>query len=165
MPLVIESGSRTVMKMSTPPTGWTKDTTYNDYALRVTTGSVINRTTGESFSTVFKNYNNISVPAPGLSYSAVGSTLIDNAAMTTHNHTTFTHPGTLLTRRGGTGVTDVARTPAGAPVTFSNNPGGGGSHNHPIGTVAVTGSINEGGVNSEINLNIKYVDTIIAVRS
>jgi hypothetical protein len=153
------------MKMTTPPTGWTKDTTYDNYALRVTTGSVINRTTGESFSTVFKNYNSIGVPAPGLSYSAVNATVIDDAAMTTHNHTTITHPSALLTRRGGAGNTNVARTPAGAPVTFSNNPGGGGSHTHPIGTVAVTGSINQSGVNSEINLNIKYVDTIIAVRS
>ena len=151
--------------MTTPPTGWTKDTTYDNYALRVTTGSVINRTTGESFSTVFKNYNSIGVPAPGLSYSAVNATVIDDAAMTTHNHTTITHPSALLTRRGGAGNTNVARTPAGAPVTFSNNPGGGGSHTHPIGTVAVTGSINQSGVNSEINLNIKYVDTIIAVRS
>ena len=165
MALVIESGSRTIMKMTTPPTGWTKDTTYDNYALRVTTGSVINRTTGESFSTVFKNYNSIGVPAPGLSYSAVDATVIDNAAMTTHNHTTITHPTALVTRRPGAGVTSGAKTPAGAPVTFSNNPGGGGSHTHPIGTVAVTGSINQSGVNSEINLNIKYVDTIIAVRS
>ena len=86
MALVIESGSRTVMKNTTTPTGWTKDTTYNDYALRVTTGSVINRTTGENFSTVFKNYNNISVPAPGLSYSPVNSTTIDNDSMASHKH-------------------------------------------------------------------------------
>ena len=91
--------------------------------------------------------------------------MIDNAAMTTHNHITIPHPGTTVTRRPGAGGTNASKTPAAAPIQYNNNPGGGGSHTHPIGTVAVTGSINQSGVNSEINLNIKYVDTIIAVRS
>lgn len=147
--------------MTTPPTGWTKDTTYDDYALRVTTGSSVNRTTGESFSTVFKNYNNISVPGP-ITYSAVNATTITEATMVAHRHLGINHPGSTSTRRGGgTG------TGAGAPgaATTYGTAGSGASHTHPIGTVAVTGSINESGVNSEINLNIKYVDTIIAVRS
>jgi hypothetical protein len=162
MALVIPSGSRTVMKMTTPPTGWTKDTTYDNYALRVTTGSVVNRTTGESFSTVFKNYNSISVPGP-ITYSAVNSTTIDNASLVSHRHLGINHPGATSTRRGG-GSEDAVGAAAGPPITYT--PAGSGSgHTHPIGTVAVTGTINQGGVNSEINLNIKYVDTIIAVRS
>lgn len=167
MPLVIESGSRTVMRVTTPPTGWTKDTTYNDYALRVTTGSIINRTTGENFSTVFKNYNNISVPAPGLSYSPVGSTTIDNTSMVSHRHTATRHPGATVSRKFGLDYQDAVgtRAPTSTSVASSNNPGGGGSHNHPIGTIDATGSIQESGVNSEINLDIKYVDTIIAVRN
>ena len=147
--------------MTTPPTGWTKDTTYNDYALRVTTGSVVNRTTGESFSTVFKNYNSISVPGP-ITYSAVNATTIDLTSMTSHRHLGINHPGATSTRRGGSSG-QAAGAPASAP-TFGTA-GSGVSHTHPIGTVAVTGTINQGGVNSEINLNIKYVDTIIAVRS
>ena len=148
--------------MTTPPTGWTKDTTYNDYALRVTTGSVVDRTTGEFFSTVFKNYNSISVPGP-ITYSAVNSTTIDLNSMTSHRHLGINHPGTTVSRKGN-GNVGAAGAPAGAPVTFGTA-GAGASHTHPIGTVAVTGSINESGVNSEINLNIKYVDTIIAIRS
>jgi len=162
MALVIPSGSRTIMKMTTPPTGWTKDTTYNDYALRVTTGVIVNRTTGESFSTVFKNYNSISVPGP-ITYSAVNATTIGLTSMTSHRHLGINHPGTTATRRGAS-TQDGAAAPAAAPVTFGTA-GSGASHTHPIGTVAVTGNINQGGVNSEINLNIKYVDTIIAVRS
>lgn len=39
---VIPSGSRMVFQQSTAPLGWTKDTTHNNKALRIVSGSVVN---------------------------------------------------------------------------------------------------------------------------
>lgn len=168
MSLVIESGSRTIMKMTTPPTGWTKDSSFNDYSLRVVTGSVVNRTTGESFSTVFKNYADIVVTGPVA--ASVDATTISTSTMTAHQHfarhlgVTGSPTPAYSPRRGGTGSL-TGGGPINTSVQLLNNPGGGGSHSHPVGTLGVTGAINQGGVNASINLNIKYVDTIIAIRS
>lgn len=173
MALVIESGSRTIMRMTTPPTGWTKDTSFNDYALRVTTGSVVNRTTGESFSTVFKNYTNISVSGP-ITYS-VGATTITSTTMVSHAHIGRTAPTPALPtlqlgRRSGSPGTFAnvpgLATAAGASAVNINSPvSGGASHTHSIGTLALTGSIQLSGSPVSINLAVKYVDTIIAIRN
>lgn len=51
----IPSGTRMLFQQTAAPVGWTKDTTanLNDTALRVVTGTVGNRTTGDAFSTSF----------------------------------------------------------------------------------------------------------------
>jgi hypothetical protein len=161
MSLVIPSTSRTVMQMSTPPTGWTKDTSFNDYALRVTTGSVTNRTTGLNFSTVFKNYTNLVCSA--VTVFPVGTTTIDNTRTPVHVHfaTTF---GTSATRR-----TSPPATPSmGAPATATYATQGlSTSHGHPISTLALEApkTIVEEGTPASIDLAIKYVDVILAIRN
>ena len=49
---VIPAGSRMLFQQSTAPSGWTKDTTHNNKALRIVSGSVVNGGTVD-FSTAF----------------------------------------------------------------------------------------------------------------
>lgn len=162
MALVIESGSRTIMRMTTPPTGWTKDTSYNDYALRVTTGSVTNRTVGQAFSTVFKNYTNLTCTGP-VTFSVQGTTL-DNTTTPVHVHFART-VATTGSRRSGPTVTPMAGP--GQPTGVVQPTGSSAAHIHPSGTLAsAPGSpITQGGSPVSVDLAIKYVDVIIAVRN
>lgn len=163
MTLIIESGSRTIMQMTTPPTGWTKDTSFNDYALRVTTGSVSNRTTGHSFSTVFKNYTNL-VCTGTVTFSIAGRS-ITAAQMPEHIH--FAQEALQGLRRLSPSLTTpVAGLATDAAPTTYGPAGASAPHSHPTGTVAIQpGSfINVSGTPSSINLALKYADVIIAVR-
>lgn len=171
MSLEIVSGSRTIMVMTTPPTGWTKDTSFNDYALRVVTGSVVNRTVGEAFSTVFKNYTH-SVPGP-VTYT-VNATTLTAAQMATHLHIGRTAPTPIAPLLANRGPASAPTSPtfstvvasAGTPVppsptiNIDSPTAGGGSHTHPSGSVTLNGTIS-----GNINLAVKYIDCIIAVRS
>lgn len=163
MALIIETGSRTIMQMTTPPTGWTKDTSFNEYALRVTTGSVINRTSGHAFTTVFKTYNDLTCTGP-VTFT-VNSTTIDNTFNPTHVH--FVRTGATFANRR-TNPTPVNPQGAGNnQAGTSDSTGLSTGHNHPNGTLALASpsALNQSGSPVSINLNLKYVDVIIAVRS
>jgi hypothetical protein len=77
------TGTRMLFQQSVAPTGWTKDVSYNNYALRVTSGSV---TSGGSvpFTTAFS----AQTPSGSVSLSSVsiGSTAIDINQMPSHSH-------------------------------------------------------------------------------
>lgn len=157
MALVIPSTSRTTMQMTTPPVGWTKDTSYNEFTLRAVTGSVSTGGTSD-FSTVFSDYTTQPVSTGPVS---LGATTLTTTNLASHQHGRVSYPGPT-----GTG----ARLPSPAPispallsqvsVTVSENlTGGGGAHTHPIGTI--TCSSISGGLDFRIN----YVDVIIVTRN
>ena len=149
--------------MTTPPTGWTKDTSFNDYALRVTTGSATNRTVGQTFSTVFKNYTNLTCTGP-VSF-VVSPTTLDNIFTPTHAHFAISRAATANRR---TGTPSPAVPAAGPAQPGTEGPAGlSTAHVHPTGTLAVApgSNITQGGSPVSVNLAIKYVDVIIAVRS
>lgn len=54
IPSFIPSGSKTLFENSLAPTSWTKDTTYNNYTLRIVNGSVTNGGT-TTFSSILTN--------------------------------------------------------------------------------------------------------------
>lgn len=63
IPSFIPSGTKMVFNGTNSPSSWTKDTTYNDYSLRVVTGSV---TTGGStaFSSIMTQLNSSMTLSP-----------------------------------------------------------------------------------------------------
>jgi len=108
------AGTRTTFQQTTAPLGWTKETsaTYNDAALRFTTGTV--GTGGaDAFTTHF-----------GVSKSAAATTLTEGQ-IPPHVH------GSTLQRSGGSYTVSVN---AGAQHTTGNtdSTGGGGSHDHVL---------------------------------
>jgi hypothetical protein len=161
---VFPAGTALLFQQTAAPTGWTKVTTYNDYALRVVNGST---STGGSvaFSTAFASQ------AVSGSVGTSGATTLTTGQIPNHYHQVFTtgFAGTLgIQVKSGSSdgnqyaYTDVADLPqyttaAGSNSgTFANNDnGGGGSHTHSGGTFTGTA----------INLAVQYVDVIIATKN
>lgn len=110
--------TRMIFQQTAAPTGWTKDTTasLNDTALRVVTGSVVNRTDQSAFSTVFAK-------------TTTNSHTLTISQIPSHTHTyqNYNFPGNNTTTfaSGTTGA-------FGNKTTSSAGGGGGHSHNMDI---------------------------------
>jgi microcystin-dependent protein len=139
---VFPSGTRLLFQQTSAPTGWTKDTTHNDKALRVVSGAA---SSGGSvnFSTAFSSQN-------------VGSTTLTTSQLPAHGHDIFANSfaGNLKIVMGPLGpdgsfysVSDSGNdnSDSGA-VFYAASTGGGGSHTHSL------------------NIAVNYVDVIIATK-
>ena len=168
------SGTSMLFQQTNAPTGWTKQTTHNDKALRIITGTV--GTGGSSaFSTAFATPSvaggtvSGSPDASSLSVSISGN--IANHTLTTsqmpsHNHSRFYFGGSNPTKQvfgagGGINTTQFATN-----NNTIGNTGGGGSHNHSHNlSGSMSGNIGAGNLSvgaSTAAINVNYVDFIIA---
>ncbi len=153
----IESGSITVFRQTTAPVGWTKLTSYNDYAIRVVSGTA---SFGGSYS-----FSSTYVDRPGAGTVGTFSGSIGSGSSVVASHT---HPSGTLTTGPATlvapvGISNpVTRTIAISPETSVSyttaTAGSSVPHGHPVsfGTTTYTGN--------PINFSINYVDIIIAQR-
>lgn len=133
------SGTLMLFQQTAAPTGWTKQTTHNDKALRVVSGSA---SSGGSvaFTTAFASQS-VS--------GTVGSTTLTTTQIPSHSHGV---PAITGTDGGGndSGIAGYNNVAVTNTNTFSTNAAGsGGSHNHTFSGTA-------------INLAVSYVDLIIA---
>lgn len=152
------SGTLMLFQQTAAPTGWTKQTTHNDKALRVVSGTASSGGT-TAFSTVFANQTP-TITTSGLS---AGATTLSTAQMPSHNHAInwtssgaysagsgyiayYSESGGAIWREGGLNGTGGSTTSAGS----------GGSHSHSISGSATS---------SAITLNVAYVDLIIASKN
>jgi len=136
------SGTLMLFQQTAAPTGWTKQTTHDNKALRVVSGTA---SSGGSvnFTTAFASQ--------GVS-GTVGSTTLSISQIPSHNHSA----SRFVCGDGG----DAGDTAGYGYGTFSGNvgtrtvapQGGGGSHNHSFS-------------GSAINLAVQYVDLIIASKN
>lgn len=129
-------GTLMLFQQTAAPTGWTKQTTHDNKALRVVSG---NTSSGGSvnFTTAF---------ASQAVSGTVGSTTLITSQIPSHDH--------LISYSGGN---DVGGNPAfvgsdSSTPNYSGATGGGSSHNHTF-----TGTA--------INLAVSYVDLIIASKN
>ena len=133
------SGTAVIFQQTAAPTGWTKVTTYNDYALRVVSGSAGTGGT-VAFTTAF---------ASQAVSGTVGNTTITTTTMASHSHTYSGGPFGTPFPSGGLDSGGGGAAFAGFTI---NNTGGDGAHNHSFSGTA-------------INLAVQYVDTIIATKN
>jgi hypothetical protein len=158
-------GTKMLFQQTAAPTGWTKDTTHNNKALRVVSGTA---SSGGSvaFTTAFASQ--------GVG-GTVGNTTLTTAQIPAHSHSGGTggggshnhavfhiQAGTATNSgvhagggsRGETNGQNAFTTTVGNHThTFTtNNTGDGGAHNHSF-----TGTA--------INLEVSYVDLIIATKN
>ena len=157
------SGTRMIFAQSAAPTGWTKELSHNDKALRVVSGTV---STGgnHTFSSVFSNKTPSGSVTTTVSGS-VGDTALNIAQIPPHGHSIS---GTY-TRDGGGGAGGAfphgsARGTTGFNIQgFLNinadNNGGGQAHTHTW-----SGSATSTFSGSDIDLNVAYVDVILCVK-
>lgn len=147
-----DAGTVMIFAQTSAPTGWTKLTNLNDYALRVVSGAA---STGGStaFSTVFANQT----PTINVGGLSAGATTLSTSQIPSHNHSS-----PYSTQSGGcffaTGFGPIQVGPSGVGGTPNptGSTGGGGSHTHSISGSATS---------SAITLNVQYVDVIRASKN
>lgn len=132
------AGTRMSFQQTAAPTGWTKDTTHNNKALRLTSGAVSSGGTVD-FSTAFSSR--------GVA-GTVGETTLSIAQMPIHNHQISHEAG----NPGGSLVQWYQGTNNTPTTQYTDNTGGGGSHSHTFTGVA-------------IDMTVQYVDFIIAQKN
>lgn len=128
------SGTKALFQQTAAPTGWTKDTTHNNKALRVVSGNVVNGGTVD-FTTAFAS-KSVS--------GTVGDTTLTTDQIPAHTHTVT---GQQL---ASAAVGNFCLTVGGTSFTTSST-GGGNSHTHTF-----TGTA--------IDLAVAYVDVIVATK-
>ena len=175
---LLPSGTRLLFHNSTAPTGWTRDTSIDDSALRVVSG-----TPGSGGSTGFSS----ALGSPSVSGSVslsgepgtgnlstsisgnvnIGSTTLSVSQIPSHSHDA---------PRGGTSFATFVGTPDDDSLpglgnrSNTGNTGGSGSHNHNAGhnlSGSISGSPDRGTLSASLSsasasINVKYQDFIIA---
>lgn len=141
------SGTLMLFQQTTAPTGWTKQTTHDNKALRVVTG-----TAGSGGTTAFTSVFTNQTPTITLSGLSAAATTLAVSQMPSHNH-----PSLWLNNSGVFGGESQGfNTANGTSPTTTGATGGGGSHSH-----SVSGSASS----STVTLNVQYVDLIIASKN
>ena len=152
------SGTKMLFNQTAAPTGWTKITSSNDVALRVVSGTV-GSGGSVAFETAFASHTpTISKPAITMTNAAFTLT---TSEIPGHNHTLRPYNGTGNAFNGGSEL--LAGNGAGSRVSGVGNTGtqggggSGGSHTH-----ANSAELAATPTSSAINLDVSYVDVIIA---
>lgn len=108
-----DSGTLMLFQQTAAPTGWTKQTTHNDKALRVVSGTASSGGTS-AFTTVFANQT-----------PTIGATTLSTAQIPSHTHSIQSHIGTETNIIGKGNQANYGDANYG-----TNAAGGGGSHTH-----------------------------------
>ena len=142
---IFPSGTKMVFVQTAAPTGWTKDTSHDNKALRVVSGTA---SSGGSvaFTTAF---------ASQAVSGTVGNTTLTTTQIPSHIHAqTGRYTASNNHTHANSNGAAEAPNPDGGPASGMGNTassGGGGSHNHSF-----TGTA--------INMAVQYVDVIIATK-
>lgn len=146
------SGTLMLFQQSTAPVGWTKQTTHDNKALRVVSGTAGSGGT-TAFTTVFaaRTISAANLPAHTHGPGTLGGTTSSNGD---HNHDyTRTNDGNT-TRAGGGGTCNDG--------DFLDNTTTDGAHTHTITlSTGVSGSTGSG---TAMDFAVAYVDLIIAAK-
>lgn len=108
----IPSGAKTNFFQAAAPTGWTQCTTYNDYSMRVVSGTGGGTGGSVNFTTAFSSSN-------------TGATTLTTCQIPSHTHTYNQVFNTAQTLAGGGPDTNKVSSTSGAT-------GGGASHTHSL---------------------------------
>jgi len=130
-----DAGTVLIFAQTSAPTGWTKLTNLDNYALRVVSGAASTGGT-VAFTTAF---------ASQAVSGSVGSTTLSTSEIPSHSHSTRASTGF------GCDPGSIAG-PTGNGGANSGSTGGGGSHTHSFSGTA-------------INLAVQYVDVIRASKN
>ena len=168
------SGTKMLFQQTTAPTGWTKDTTHDDKALRVVTG-----TAGSGGTNAFST---LDATAAGTVNSSISGTTaghqLTTAQIPAHRHFGFAATNASATTSSnlnnssqvarGSGFSggsidekySLMRTGTEASVGRTSSVGSNGSHSHGVGTLTVTSTF----TGTANGLDVQYVDVIIATK-
>jgi len=143
------SGTLMLFQQTAAPTGWTKQTTHNDKALRVVTGTV--GSGGSSgFTTAFGTPT-----VTGTIAGSTGAHTLSTSQMPSHRHS-ITGWYSQNEAGGGYKYRDFYFYDNLSYTYYTNYEGGGGSHSHSLSASFSGGAA---------AINVEYVDLIIASKN
>ena len=148
--LGMPSGTRCFFQQTAAPTGWTKDATHNDKAIRIVSGSV-----ASGGSTGFASaLGNPAVSGGSVNFPAnTGSHVLTESQIPSHSHSQASN--TVLYNGGAQWAVPTGGIGSTGGTTGST--GGGSGHSHTLGgSGSLTGATTP--------INVQYVDVIIAVK-
>ena len=156
-------GTRMLFQQSAAPTGWTKDATLNDKALRVT-GGTAGSGGSVSFARLFNRNTRLNVAIDAPVSGRVGGHRLTANEMPSHSHSfrinTTAHdvssPGILPNTGGGHSGLRFRDT----AIEGTCSPAGADrEHSHAAGSLRVKAT-----AVGVLSLDVRYVDVIIAVK-
>lgn len=159
---VFPSGTRMLFQQTAAPTGWTKDATHNDKALRIVSGAV-----GSGGANAFSTVN----AQTTVGATALAASQVPNLSVSVSGTVTVYPAGTSgyyapVTTGGWAGT--IADTSLGGATVFAQPIGGFTYTNSFSGSNSMAGATTSGGGGSHnhtITMNIQYVDVIIAQKN
>ena len=145
------SGTKMLFQQTAAPTGWTKDTTHNDKALRITNGSV---GTGGSvaFETAFASHT----PAGTVTVTIADHPLI-LSEIPPHSHNISVAGTATGSTESRIAFSNRAETDTIATASAGGSGGAAAGHGHTGSTGSFSGAA--------IDLDVSYVDVIIATKN
>jgi len=157
----IPSGTVMLFQQTAAPTGFTKITTHNNKALRIVNGTAATGGT-DSFTDAFNSTKTISGTTGSTSVTISGSTSSHTLSLSqipSHRHLAGGHS------EFGTGASVSAGTrndgnAGGAKRFYTDYQGGGSGHSHGKGSLS--GASHNHSFSDTFNLNVQYVDIILA---
>ena len=162
-------GTKMLFRQSTAPNSWVKDTTDDNAAIRVVSGSV---SSGGSngFSNSFNTAFTISGTSGGsgiLSTSATtsGSTTLSVSQIPSHSHDiteSFTKEDNNFTAGSQRPLRENSVNLGNYTVTTTST-GGGGGHTHSIPSLSIPSHTHT--FSDTHNFDVKYVDVIVCTKS
>jgi hypothetical protein len=190
----IPSGTKMMFVQTNAPTGWTKDTTHDNKAIRVVsgtagTGGSVNFTSAFSSQGVSGSVNGNTATGSTDTVNAVGtinaetaggtvgSTSLTVAQLASHTHTINNLTGRVPFRTGTVGSFDkndgnfnTESTEARGDNATHNHTFSGTSHSHTWSPTGHSHSVNVSShshtfTGTAINLAVAYVDVIIATKN
>jgi hypothetical protein len=160
-----DPGTTTIFGQASAPTGWTVLTTYNDYAIRVSSSSGGGSGGTTAFSSAFTTYTpagSVSVSNLQISGVSISGASVSQSQFGNHAHT-YASP-----QANNPSITAQGPGPLGVPVAINTSTygaGGGGQHSHGVsGSASATGSGSFSGTSTS-QFAVKYYDVIICVKS
>jgi microcystin-dependent protein len=143
------TGTLMLFQQTAAPTGWTKQTTHNNKALRVVTG-----TAGSGGTTNFTGVFSSRTPAGTNSAGSVSNHTLTTAQIPSHTHPLSDTASDNL--NSGSFVKNISyyNTAQSSPSSTGVNAGAGGSHTHGFTNPTFTGTA--------MDFDVQYVDLIIA---
>jgi len=156
---VFPTGTLMLFQQTAAPTGWTKQATHNNKALRVVTGSASSGGT-TAFTSVFASRTPAGTVSGTNASGAVSAyTLVSPTDIPSHGHQQTVSQTTATTAGPNTRGTNTNASNAGSTQSTQAT-GSGGGHSHGFTQPTWSGSF----TGTALDFAVQYVDLIIAAK-
>ena len=173
----IPSGTKMIFYQASAPSGWTQDTSLNDYGLRVVSGSGSGTTGSVNFGDLFVSQN-LSVTSSGsVSSETAGGSVAANvhghnlttSEMPQHRHAYTKVSNSSAQQRHGGPNNNLFQYNEGTTTAYTTYEGSGAAHNHGI-SVNFYGAAHSHGISNlsgsgTLDMRLKYADVIICTKN